>query len=56
MLKTVFSYDDYFLRYGKLNIVLLSLRNLLNHTVLLNSVSLVYSFQFYSRKADNLEK
>jgi len=56
MLKTVFCYDDYFLRYGKLNIFLSSPRNLLKHTVLLNSVSLVYFFQFYSRKANKLEK
>ena len=58
MPETVFCYDDYFSRYGKLNIFLLSPppRNLLNHTVLLKSVSLVYFFQFYSRKANNLEK
>ena len=56
MPETVFCYDAYFLRYGKVNIFLLSPRNLPNHTVLLNSVSLVYCFQFYSRKANNLEK
>ena len=56
MPETVFSYDDYFSRYGKLNIFLLSPWNLLNHTVLLRSVSLVYFVQFFSRKANNLEK
>ena len=56
MLETVFCYDDYFLTYGKLKNFLLSPRNLLNHTVLLKSVSLVYFFQFFSRKANNLEK
>ena len=56
MPETVFCYDDYFSRYGKLNIFCCPPRNLLNHTVLLKSVSLVYFFQFYSRKANNLEK
>ena len=42
-------------RYGRLNIFLLSPRNLLNHTVILKSVSLVYFFQFFFRKANNLE-
>ena len=57
MPETVFCYDDYFSRYGKLNIFLLPPpRNLLNHTILLKSVSLVYFFQVYSRKANNLEK
>ena len=56
MPETVFCYDDYFLRYDKLNIFLFSPRNLFNHTVLLKSVSLVYFFQFYTRKANNLEK
>ena len=56
MPETVFCYDDYFLTYGKLYIFCCSPRNLLNHTVLLKSVSLVYFFQFYSRKANNLEK
>ena len=53
MPKTVFCYDDYFLRYGKLNIFLgLPPRNLLNYTVLLKSVSFLF-FQLYSRKANN---
>ena len=47
MPETVFCYDDYFSRYGELNIFLLSPRNLLNHTVLLKSVSQVYFFQFF---------
>jgi len=57
MPETVFCYDNYFSRYGKLNIFfVVPPRNLLNHTVLLKLVSLVYFFQFYSRKANNLEK
>jgi len=56
MRETGFCYDDYFSRYGKLNIFLLFLpRNLLNHTIILKSVSLVYFFQFFSRKVNNLE-